>query len=327
MKAVRYHAYGGPEVLRWEDVPDPEPGAGTALVRVEAAGVNFADLMRRSGRYHFQAEFPARLGTEAAGTVLRTGAGVRDFEPGDRVFCRTAVAGCQAEQVVVPVSELFAMPAELTFAEAAAIPVIFLTAYHMLRTLAPLRTGETVLVHAAASGVGTAAVQLARAWGARVLATASTEAKLALARKLGADAAINYTTQDFVAEVMRLTDGVGVDRVLECVGGDVLIKSVTALAPGGRLMIYGRASGSLPELAPDAIFARNLHVIGLNIGGAPWTQAMHREALEACLALIASGQARPVISSVFPMAQVAAAHRYLANRQTMGKVVLTPGQS
>lgn len=324
MKAVRYHAYGGPEVLRWEDVADPEPGPETVVVKVEGAGVNFADLMRRSGRYHFQADFPARLGTEAAGTVLAAGDGVRDFRPGDRVFCRTAVAGCQAERVVVPVSELFPMPAELTFVEAAAIPVIFLSAYHMLKTLAPLRPGETVLVHAAASGVGTAAVQLAKAWDARVVATASTAAKLALARQLGADGTIDYTTQDFVAEVMRLTAGIGVDRVLECVGGDVLVKSVAALAPGGRLIIYGRASGVLPALPADEIFARNLHVAGLNIGGKPWTQAIHRAALDECLALIARGRVRPVISSVFRMDRVAEAHHYLANRQTMGKVVLTP---
>ncbi len=324
MKAVRYHECGEPDVLRWEDVADPRPGPQDLLIAVEAAGVNFADLMRRSGRYHFKTEFPAMLGTEAAGTVLETGAGVRDFRPGDRVFCRTAAAGCQAERLVAPVAEFFRMPPGVSFAEAAAIPVIFLTAYHMLKTLAPVRPGETVLVHAAASGVGTAAVQLAKAWGARVFATASSEEKLALARKLGADETIDYTTRDFVDEVMRLTDGVGVDRVLECVGGDVLVKSVTALAPGGRLMIYGRASGALPMLAPDEFFAKNLHVIGLNIGGKPWTLAMHRAALEDCLEVIAAGRARPVISTVFPMARVADAHRYLADRRTMGKVILTP---
>ena len=324
MKAVRYHECGGPEVLRWEEAPEPSVGAGDVLIKVEAAGVNFADLMRRSGKYHFKTYFPATLGTEAAGTVVRVGADASDFQPGDRVFCRTAAAGCQAEMVSAPASEVLRMPLTLSFVEAAAIPVIFLTAYHLLKTLAPVRRGETVLIHAAASGVGTVAVQLAKAWGARVFATASTEEKLALARTLGADECINYEKQDFLAEVMRRTDGVGVDRVLECVGGDVLVKSVTALAPGGRLMIYGRASGSLPTLAPDEFFARNLHVIGLNIGGKPWTQAVHRAALEDCLAMIAAGKAKPVISATWPLAQVARAHEYLANRQTMGKVILTP---
>lgn len=324
MKAVRYHAYGGPEVLRWEDVPDPAPGPGDVLIEVKAAGVNFADLMRRSGRYHFKIDFPAMLGTEAAGTVLRTGDEVKGFAPGDRVFCRTSAAGCQAEMVAAPAGEFFAMPAGTSFMDAAAIPVIFLTAYHMLKTLGPLRPGETVLVHAAASGVGTVAVQMAKALGARVFATASTEEKLDLARRLGADECINYEKQDFVDEVMRRTGGAGVDRVLECVGGEVLVRSIAALAPGGRLLIYGRASGSLPAVRPDEFFAKNLHVIGLNIGGKPWTQDMHRAALEDCMSLIAGGRVKPVISAVLPMARVAEAHEYLANRRTMGKVVLVP---
>jgi NADPH2:quinone reductase len=183
------------------------------------------------------------------------------------------------------------------------------------------------LIQAAASGVGTAAVQLAKTWGARVFATASSDEKLELIRKLGADACINYQKLDFVSEVMRLTDGVGVDRVLECVGGDVLTKSFDALAPGGRLMIYGRASGNLPAIMPEQIFAKNLHVAGLNIGGKPWTQAIHRAALQEILELVASGRVKPVISQIFPMAQVIDAHLHLSNRKTMGKVILMPSQT
>jgi NADPH2:quinone reductase len=216
------------------------------------------------------------------------------------------------------------MPASISFAEAAAIPVIFLTAYHMLKTLAPLRPGETVLIHAAASGVGTAAVQLAKVWGGKVIATASTEEKLDLVRRLGASHCINYLKQDFVSEVLSLTDQVGVDRVLECVGGEVLLNSFTALAPGGRLMIYGRASGNLPPLPPEQIFAKNLQIYGLNIGGKPWTQTAHRAALDEILQLMAEGKVKPVISRTFPMSEVADAHRYLSNRQTMGKVILVP---
>jgi NADPH2:quinone reductase len=216
------------------------------------------------------------------------------------------------------------MPASISFADAASIPVIFLTAYHMLKTLAPLRAGETVLIHAAASGVGTAAVQLAKIWGAKVIATASMDEKLDLVRYLGADHCINYTKQDFVKETLRLTDDIGVDRVLECVGGDVLLNSFTALAPGGRLMIYGRASGNLPPLPPEQIFAKNLQIYGLNIGGKPWPQAVHRAALDEILQLMAQGKVRPVISKIFSMPDVAEAHRYLSNRQTMGKVILVP---
>ena len=324
MKAVRYHQCGEPDVLRWEEAPDPVPGPDALLIKVEAAGVNYADVMRRSGRYHFKSEFPALLGTEAAGTVVHAGRNAGDFAVGDRVFCRTTAAGCQAEYVSAPVSEALRIPTALSFIEAAALPVIFLSAYHMLKTLAPVRPGETVLVHAAASGVGTAAVQLAKAWGARVLATASTDEKLQFVRGLGADVCINYQKEDFVAEALRHTGGVGVDRVLECVGGDVLIKSIDALAPGGRLMIYGRASGSLPPLPPEPVFAKNLQIYGLNIGGKPWTQAQHRAALDEILKLVADGKVKPVISKIFPMPRVADAHRYLSNRQTMGKVILVP---
>ena len=194
----------------------------------------------------------------------------------------------------------------------------------MLKTQAPLRPGETVLIQAAASGVGTAAVQLAKVWGARIFATASSDEKLEFVKKLGADVCINYQKFDFVSEVMKHTDGVGVDRVLECVGGDVLTKSFDALAPGGRLMIYGRASGSLPPILPEQIFAKNLHVAGLNIGGKPWTQAVHRAALQEILDLVVKGKVKAVISQVFPMEKVIEAHRHLSNRKTMGKVILQP---
>jgi NADPH2:quinone reductase len=324
MKAVRYHECGEAEVLRWESIPDPVPGADELLIKVEAAGVNYADVMRRSGKYHFKVEFPALLGTEAAGTVAKVGANVKDFSVGDRVFCRTTAAGCQAEMVVAPALEVVPLPKNLSFIDAAATPVVFLTAYHMLKTLAPVRRGETILIQAAASGVGTAAVQLAKVWGARIFATASSNEKLEFVKKLGADVCINYEKTDFVAEVMKLTDGLGVDRVLECVGGDVLTKSIDALAPGGMLMIYGRASGHLPPIMPEQIFAKNLHIVGLNIGGKPWTQTMHRAALDEILALAASGKIKSVISQTFPMAQVKEAHDHLSNRKTMGKVVLVP---
>ena len=324
MKAVRYHECGEADVLRWEDSPDPVAGADDVLIRVEAAGVNYADVMRRSGRYHLKTEFPAMLGTEAAGVVVKCGSDVTGFANGDRVFCRTTTAGCQAELVVAPVSEIIPIPPALSFVDAAAIPVVFLTAYHMLKTIAPVRPGENILIQAAASGVGTAAVQLAKIWGGRVLATASSDEKLDLARRLGADQCINYATLDFVPEVMRHTAGAGVDRVLECVGGDVLLKSIDALAPGGVLMIYGRASGDLPPLPPEQIFAKNLHVVGLNIGGQPWNQAQHRKAIEEILDLVAEGKIGPIISKIFPMAGVVEAHHYLSNRKTMGKVILVP---
>jgi NADPH2:quinone reductase len=323
MKAVRFSQYGGPEVLRWEEAPDPEVRSRDVLIRVEAAGVNFADLMRRQGQYTARDALPTVLGTEAAGVVMRVGGEVEGFKPGDRVLGR-APRGCQAEFVSIPAVAVAQIPPGCTFIEAAAIPVVFLTAYHMLKTLAPLAPGETVLIHAAASGVGTAAVQLAKLWGARVFATASTDEKLALARRLGADECVNYVKQDFLAEVLARTGNRGVDRILECVGGEVLLKSVKAAAPGGRLMIYGRASGSLPPLDPSEFFPKNLQIIGVHIGMPPWSAEQHRTALEECLALVAARKVRPVIAATFKMSEAARAHEYLAARKTMGKVVLVP---
>ena len=324
MKAVRYHECGEADVLRWEETTDPVPGVDDLLIKVEAAGVNFADLMRRSGLYHFKTEFPATLGTEAAGIVLKCGNGVKNFTTGDRVFCRTTKAECQAELLVAHKSEALPIPEALSFVDAAAIPVIFLTAYHMLKTIKPIRPGETILIQAAASGVGTAAVQLAKIWGGRVIATASSDEKLALVRRLGAEQCINYEKVDFVSEVMHHTSGVGVDRVLECVGGDVLLRSIDALAPGGLLMVYGRASGKLPPLPPEQIFAKNLQVVGLNIGGKPWHQGQHRDALDEIIDLLAREKIKPVISKIFPMSKIIEAHNHLKNRETMGKVILIP---
>ncbi|MBI4609047.1 MAG: NADPH:quinone oxidoreductase family protein [Candidatus Rokubacteria bacterium] len=323
MKAVRFHRYGGPEVLRWEEAPDPEVRAQDVLIKVEAAGVNFSDLMRLAGQYTTKDPLPAGLGVEAAGTVVRVGEQVSGIAPGARVLCRGA-RGCQAEYVAVPAALVNPIPASCTFVEAAAIPVVFLTAYHMLKTLGPVRAGESVLIQAAASGVGTAAVQLARLFGARVFATASSDEKLSLVKRLGADEVINYTRQDFLAEVMARTANRGVDRILECVGGDVLTKSVKALAPGGKLFVYGRASGTLPPLSPEEFFPKNLQVIGVHIGMPPWTPEQHKAALDELLALVEAGKIRPVVDRTFRMSEVAQAHDYLAQRRTMGKVLLVP---
>jgi NADPH2:quinone reductase len=232
--------------------------------------------------------------------------------------------GGYAEYVTAPEAAVYAMPARLSFAEAAGIPIAFLTAYHILKTSGRVQTGDTVLVQAAASGVGTVAVQLAKRWGARVLATASSEEKLRLVHELGADVLINYRTTDFVPEVMRVTNQQGVDVVLESVGGEVLTRSLECLAPMGRLVIYGRASGSLPVIDPVQILTRNVAVIGLHLGMPPWRVDMHREPMRELLSLVESGTVRPIIDRSFPLKEAAAAHQYLADRRTMGKVVLVP---
>jgi NADPH2:quinone reductase len=323
VKAVRYHGFGGPEVLVYEEVPDPEVGPGDVLIRVGAAGVNFSDVMRRAGTYNPNLPLPHHEGVEAAGTVLRVGAEVRGPKPGDRVMTMLGQR-CQAELVVAPESLVYPIPPGYSFEAAAALPLASLTAYHLLKTGAALQPGESVLIHAAASGVGTLAVQLAKHWGARVFATASTDAKLEAVRALGADETINYARESFVTEVLARTENRGVDVVLECVGGEVLALSAKALVPGGRLVIYGRASGEPGSLGGDVILTRNLSVLGLHLGRRPWRPDMHAEAFIEIIKLVAAGRLKPLVDRAFPMADVAQAHAHLAGRRPIGKVLLVP---
>ena len=323
MKAVRFHRFGGPEVLRYEEVAEPEVGPGDVLIRVAAAGVNFSDTMRRAGTYHPDLPLPNAEGVEAAGAVVRVGAHVTAPRVGDRVVTMLG-SRCQAEYVAAPAGLVHAVPPSHGLEAAAALPLAGLTAYHLLRTRAGVKPGESVLIHAAASGVGTLAVQLARHWGAQVFATASTDTKLGLVRELGADETINYAREDFVAAVLARTRNRGVDVVLECVGGEVLAQSARALAPGGRLVIYGRASGEVGILAGDEILVRNLSVLGLHLGRRPWRPEMHGDAFREILELAADGRLKPVIDRSFPMTDVAAAHAHMAARRTMGKLLLIP---
>ena len=323
MKAVRYHRFGGPEVLRYEETADPEVGPGDVLIRVGAAGVNFSDLMRRAGTYNPNLPLPHHEGVEAAGTVERVGAEVQGPRPGDRVMTMLGQR-CQAEYVAAPEPLVYPMPPGYSFEAAAALPLAALTAYHLLKTGAGVQPGESVLIHAAASGVGTLAVQLAKLWGARVFATASTDEKLEAVRALGADELINYARENFVTAVLARTENRGVDVVLECVGGEVLAQSAKALIPGGRLVIYGRASGEAGAIGGDVILTRNLSVLGLHLGRRPWRPDMHGEAFIEIIRLVAADRLKPVVDRAFPMAEVAQAHAYLAGRRTIGKVLLVP---
>jgi NADPH2:quinone reductase len=323
VKAVRFHEFGGPEVLRFEEVAEPQPAPGDVLIRVAAAGVNFSDLMRRAGAYNPDLRLPHAEGVEAAGTVERVGAEVQGPRPGDRVLTMLGHR-CQAEYVAAPEALVYLIPPDLAFEPAAALPLAGVTAYHLVRTGAALRPGESVLIHAAASGVGTLAVQLAKLAGARVFATASTDEKLAAVRGLGADETINYARENFVTAVLARTENRGVDVVLECVGGEILAQSAKVLAPGGRLLVYGRASGEPGAIGGDVILTRNLSVLGLHLGRRPWQPEMHREAFVELIQLTAAGRLRPVVDRAFPMAEVAQAHAYLAARKTIGKVLLVP---
>lgn len=321
MKAVRIHEYGDVDVLRWEDAPDPTPRPQQVLIKVDSAGVNYADLMRRGGSYPGP-DLPTALGLEAAGSVVEVGDEVTGVTVGQRVMAMGP--GGQAEYVAINGNFVFPYPESLDPVQAGGMPIVFLTSYHLLKTRGHLQIGDTVLVQAGASGVGTVAIQMAKAWGARVIATASTQDKLDLASALGADVTINYTTHDFEAEVSEQTGGRGVELVLECVGGPVLEKSVRCVAPYGRLITYGNASGTPTSLDAADIFPVNRTVVGFSMGRSPLGSLDHQGAMDEMFPMIARGEVRLVVDQVKPMSEVADAHRHLAARGSRGKVILTP---
>src|SRR5712691_8286966 len=335
MRSVWITRTGPPEVLEVRDGPDPVPGPGQALVRVRATGVNFADVMARLGLYPDAPPRPCVVGYEVAGTVERLGPGADGvLAAGQRVIALTRFGG-YAETVAVPAAQLFPMPARMSFEEGAAIPVNYLTAVLMLRHFGNVKRGERVLVHAAAGGVGQAAIQLCRIAGAEVIGTASA-AKHAQLREAGVAHAIDYRTQDFEAEVRRVTGGRGVDIVLDATGA--FRKSYRCLAPLGRLVMFGfsqAATGmtpswiaaipkflAIPWFHPARIMNDNKAVIGVNLGHL-WDRIdrLRREMLDL-LADYEVGRIRPVVGKTFPLTEAAAAHRYIQERQHVGKVVL-----
>jgi NADPH2:quinone reductase len=322
--AIEVSEFGDGGVLRQVEREQPDPGPGEVLLDVEAVGVNFADVMQRRGHYHGGPEPPYLPGMEAAGTVEATGDGVKDPEVGDHVVAMLDGGG-YAEYATAPAQGLFDVPDSISFAEAAGFPVQFLTAYLCLHDWGDLADDESVLVHAAAGGVGTAAVQLASHHGADVFGTASSSEKLALAERLGCDHPIDYTETDFTEETADLTDGDGLDLVLDGVGGETFRESVDALAPFGRVVAYGAASGEPGTVDTATLLFGNKSVEGFHLG-----RAMARDpervyaAVPELSAMLASGDLEVVVGQTFDLADAADAHRALENRETMGKVVLEP---
>jgi NADPH2:quinone reductase len=319
MQAVRIHAFGGPEVVRYEEVPQPVPRENEVLFKVTSTSLNYADVQWRLGNY-VERTLPATLGREAAGIITAVGPGVTTLQVGQRIMARAT--GGHAEYAIAQVQNAFPCPEGVDMARAGGMPVVFLTAYHLLQSMRPLQPGDTVLVHAAASGVGTILIQLARQWGFRVLATASTEAKLELARRLGAQAAINYATQDFESEVMRLTNGTGVPLVLEAVGGEVCTKSIRCLAPFGLLVNYGNASNT-PAAVPLSSLRDNRGVRGFGLPGM-FPHGNNQEAMAELLRLVAEHKLELIVDRVLPLSEAAQAHAHLSQRGAMGKVILIP---
>jgi NADPH:quinone reductase-like Zn-dependent oxidoreductase len=340
MKAIVFEQHGGPEVLQYKDVPTPVIAANEVLVRVRACALNHLDLWVRRGLPGIKFQFPHIPGSDIAGEVAEVGKWVSDVKVGERVMlapglscghCQACAAGADnrcrrytlfgyladggcAEYVRSPAANIIPIPASMRFEEAAAIPVVFLTAWHMLITRAQLQPGEDVLVLAAGSGVGSIAIQIAKLTGARVIATASTDAKLAKARELGADEVINHSQSDILEEVKRLTGKRGVDVVVEHVGEATWEKSVLCLAQAGRLVTCGATTGYNGKFDLRYLFSRNLSLLGSFMGS--------RSELYTVLTLVVEGKLRPIIDRVMPLAECAKAHELLEKREQFGKIVL-----
>jgi len=320
MRAIRVSTTGGPEVLEYTEVPTPEPGADDALVRVEAAGVNFIDVYHRTGLYKLATPFTP--GSEAAGTVEAVGSNVTSVKRGDRVAYAMTL-GAYAEYAVVPVDKLVHVPPGIETRRAAAALLQGMTAHYLTTSTYPLKNGQTALIHAAGGGAGGLVVQLAKRRGARVFATTSTS-KLDGVRGLGADVVIDYTTVDFEAEVLRLTDGAGVDVVYDSVGRTTFDKSLNCVAMRGLLALFGQSSGPVAPVDPSRLARRGIYLTRPSL--AHYT-AQREELLWRARELfdaIASGAVRLRIDRELPLRDAAEAHRLLEGRHTTGKLLLIP---
>lgn len=322
MKQIQLDKLGGPEVLKLVDAPKPEVKPGTVLVRNHAVGVNFADTLFRQGQYAITPQLPDTPGMESAGVIEAIGDGVTGFKPGMRV----AAVGAKAysEYMLSRPSTVIPIPDFVSYDEAAAFPVQVLTAWHILHSADHARPGMTVLVHSAAGGVGIVAVQIAKAAGARVIGTVSSESKAALAKEYGADDAINYATQDFSAEVMKLTGGRGAELILDAVGKPTFQKGLACLAPMGHLVLYGRAGGAPDPVNPFVLFQKSTKISGFMLnrqhtGGEQWQRG-----IEESFRLMKEKKLRILIGKKFPLAEAAEAHRFIESRGSTGKLILVP---
>ncbi len=323
MKAIRIHTPGGPEAMKHEEVPAPTPGPGQALVKLEAAGVNFIDVYFRSGQY--KAALPLTIGLEGAGTVAALGPGVTDLKAGDRV-AYTGVPGSYAEMNVVPVDRLVKLPDGVPFKDGAAAMLQGMTAHYLVTSSFPLKKGDTCLVHAAAGGMGLLLCQLGKMLGATVIGTTSTEEKATLAKGAGADHVIQYTKQDFEAEVKRITGGRGVDVVYDGVGAATFDKGLSCLRPRGLMVLFGQASGPLPPLDLQVLNQRgSLFVQRPSLNHHIATREDLLQRAGDVLGWVRDRKLKLRIEHQLPLAQAAEAHRLLEGRKSTGKILLIPG--
>jgi NADPH:quinone reductase len=324
MKAIKVEEFGEADVLGYVDVERPVPGEGDVLIEVRSAGVNYADTMRRRNQYLEPQDLPFTPGSEVAGIVSEVGDGVDDVSSGDRVVTLLGTGG-YAQFAVAPVQSLIPLPEDLDFDQAAAIPLQGLTAYHCIKTSGALKEGESVLVHAAAGGVGTLSVQMAKLLGAgTVIATASSEEKLELARSLGADVLIDYTGEDWPEQVREATEGKGADVILEMVGGDFPQKNLTCMNVFGRMVVFGAASGEMGTIMPAALMNQCHAVVGFYLPQIMRRPDLFVPSLQEVLGWISSGDLKLTIGDTYPLEQAAEAHADLEGRKTTGKLLLNP---
>ncbi|MFI5347159.1 MAG: zinc-binding dehydrogenase [Elusimicrobiota bacterium] len=344
MKAALLTAFGGPENLEWTTAPDPVPGPGEVLLRVRACALNHLDLWIRAGLPSAKIKLPFLLGCDAAGEVAALGPGVSGIAVGARFAVHPGRAcgacpacrggrepdcpdygiigayggrpGAYAEFLAVPVERLLPMPALMSFTDAAAVPLTFLTAWHMLSTLAELKAGETVLVVGAGAGVSVAAIQIAKHLGARVIATSRSAATLERAKALGADMTIHHPPEDLARTVRKLTGGSMADAVFEHVGGDIVGEALKCLRRSGRLVTCGATGGFVAPIDLRYVFDRQLRIFGAKMG--------NLAEMTAVWALVSEGKLRPIVDRTFPLAEARAAHEYLSAGGHFGKVVLLP---
>jgi NADPH:quinone reductase-like Zn-dependent oxidoreductase len=342
MKVAWFHEFGGPEVLVYEEAPKPAPKAGEALVRVRAVGINHVDVDHRAGTSRIPLTSPHVLGREFAGEIAALNGDAGNFKEGDRVWitCRVPCRKCElclagrdnlclhegyfgldipggyAQYVSVPISTLNALPSQVGFADAAASQIAFGTAWHVLITRGSLQAGQTVLIQAAGSGIGSAAIQVATLAGATIFTTASSEEKLQRAKAMGAHHVINYSKENFAERVLALTGGKGVDVIMEHIGGEVFTRSVKCLARGGIMVTVGAHAGEVVQFDIIPFFRGELRLAGSK-------NASVLE-LRKVMGLVAQGRLKPVIHKTFPLAEAAEAHRVVDSRDIFGKVVLLP---
>jgi NADPH:quinone reductase len=322
MKAIRIHAPGGPEALQYDDVAEPTAGAGQAVVKLAAAGVNYIDVYFRTGVY--KSPLPLVLGLEGSGAVTAVGAGVTDVKVGDAVAW-TGVPASYAQMTAVPADRLVKLPSGVAPKDGAAAMLQGMTAHYLVKSSYPLKKGDTCLVHAAAGGMGLLLCQMAKMLGATVIGTVSTEEKAALAKAAGADHVILYSTQDFEAEVKRITGGRGVDVVYDGVGATTFDKSLSCLRPRGFMILFGAASGPVPPLDLQVINVRGslfLQRPSLNHHIAAREELLQRAG--EVLGWVRDGKVKLRIEHQFPLAQAAEAHKALEGRKTTGKILLIP---